>query len=83
MGRTACTEPQCLCKGVLYLYLTYVIKVEDTSQYRILMYLSFTLRLFRFLVRNVDRYRVAKRNVRLDKTPTEFNICGSEHHASQ
>jgi hypothetical protein len=21
MGRTACTEPQCLCKGALYLYL--------------------------------------------------------------
>ena len=23
MGRTACTEPQCLYKGVLYLYITY------------------------------------------------------------
>jgi len=22
MGRTACTEPQCLYKGALYLYLT-------------------------------------------------------------
>jgi hypothetical protein len=22
MGRTACTEPQCLYKGVLYLYIT-------------------------------------------------------------
>jgi len=22
MGRTACKEPQCLCKGDLYLYLT-------------------------------------------------------------
>ena len=21
MGRTACTEPQCLCKGAIYLYL--------------------------------------------------------------
>jgi len=24
MGRTACTEPQCLYKGALYLYLTYI-----------------------------------------------------------
>jgi hypothetical protein len=23
MGRTACTEPQCLYKGALYLYLTF------------------------------------------------------------
>jgi len=25
MGRTACTEPQCLCKGDLYLYLLRII----------------------------------------------------------
>jgi hypothetical protein len=26
MGRTACTEPQCLYKGALYLYLTFEIR---------------------------------------------------------
>ena len=25
MGHTACTEPQCLYKGALYLYLFYII----------------------------------------------------------
>jgi len=28
MGRTACTEPQCLYKGALYLYLTTALLAE-------------------------------------------------------
>ena len=28
MGRTACTEPQCLYKGVIYLYITYVFNTS-------------------------------------------------------
>ena len=30
MGRTACTEPQCLYKGALYFYLTYVVYGFET-----------------------------------------------------
>jgi len=29
MGRTACTEPQCLYKGDLYLYLSALDEVKD------------------------------------------------------
>ena len=31
MGRTACTEPQCLYKGDLYLYLYLVVCTAATS----------------------------------------------------
>ena len=33
MGRTACTEPQCVYKGALYLYLTlpYIRCVQEVS----------------------------------------------------
>jgi hypothetical protein len=30
MGRTACTEPQCLYKGVIYLTLPYLLYTRDT-----------------------------------------------------
>jgi hypothetical protein len=32
MGRTACTEPQCLYKGDLYLYLFMFFSVEVRTQ---------------------------------------------------
>jgi hypothetical protein len=31
MGRTACTEPQCLYKGALYLTFTLLLSTESTS----------------------------------------------------
>jgi len=31
MGRTACTEPQCLYKDALYLYLQFATDVTGTS----------------------------------------------------
>ena len=33
MGRTACTEPQCLYKGDLYLYLPLVLLKKETLFY--------------------------------------------------
>jgi len=43
MGRTTCTEPQRLCKGVLYLYLTIVDNID--------FYIAVT-----FNIRQITRY---------------------------
>jgi len=48
MGRTACTEPQCLYKGDLYLffvpqYPVYVYYAYLTTQYTYLVYMSLIL----------------------------------------
>jgi len=46
MGRTACTEPQCLYKGALYLYLQYwlliVIKPKAEVGYFLCLLLFFS-----------------------------------------
>ena len=32
MGRTACTEPQCLYKGAIYLFLTFICMLTGFSK---------------------------------------------------
>ena len=56
MGRTACTEPQCLYKGALYLYLTVELYLYSPYEsyglyraqclYKGALYLSLTVELY-------------------------------------
>jgi hypothetical protein len=40
MGRTACTEPQCLYKGELYLFIVYIVTTDIKGTANILHYLQ-------------------------------------------
>ena len=49
MGRTACTEPQCLYKGALYLYLVSILATFPAHR---------SLQYFAFILYTVDQYEL-------------------------
>jgi len=90
MGRTACTEPQCLYKGNLYLYLM-LFCYKGTKLY-IFSYYSFFSK--RFIAQKVYRActRTSYRNVPLtnfnkylhrDTSKTEVNMNMSVNNSSE